>query len=169
MSKKNESTLQNLHLQFHAMVLMLCRGFMKGDLDQAHDLAQEVFINVWNALPEYREEASYKSWIYRITVNTCLLQIRKDKNKIKLQMENAAYVADVEIANDGDEHEKMLYAAIGQLDKVERLLIMMVLEGVEYDEAARIIGITENNLRVKIHRIKIKLKTQIENERKRLR
>jgi RNA polymerase sigma-70 factor (ECF subfamily) len=49
---------------------------------------------------------------------------------------------------------------------VERLTIMMVLEEVEYEEIARIMGITENNLRVKIYRIKSKLKNLIENERR---
>lgn len=83
-------TFENLHSQYFSMVLHLCRGFMKGDRDLAHDLAQDVFINVWNALPGYRAEASYKTWIYRITVNTCLLQIRKDKNKIKVPLETVA-------------------------------------------------------------------------------
>ena len=49
--------------------------------------------------------------------------------------------------------------AIGQLENVDRLIIMMVLDELEYEEIARVIGISENNLRVKIHRIKSKLKT----------
>jgi RNA polymerase sigma-70 factor (ECF subfamily) len=150
------------------MVLTLCRGFMKGDIDQAHDLVQDIFINVWNALPEYRGEASYKTWIYRITVNTCLLQIRRDKNKQRLPLEKVVHVVEVDALNHTSEHEKILYTAIGQLEQVDRLIIMMVLEEEEYEEIARIIGVTENNLRVKIHRIKVKLKTLIENERKRL-
>src|SRR6187551_3856670 len=81
------STFKTLHSQYHAMVTNMCRGFMKGDMDMASDLVQEVFINVWNALPGYRAEATYKTWIYRITVNTCLLQIRRDKNKIKVPLE----------------------------------------------------------------------------------
>ncbi len=168
MSNMRESTFHNLHSQYHAMVLTLCRGFMKGDLALAHDLVQDIFINIWNALPEYRGEASFKTWIYRITVNTCLLQIRRDKNKQRLPLEKVAHVAEADNTNQTSEHEKILYTAIGQLEEVERLIIMMVLEEEEYEEIARIIGVTENNLRVKIHRIKAKLKTLIENERKRL-
>lgn len=168
MSNTRESTFQNLHNEYHAMVLTLCRGFMKGDLEQAHDLVQDVFINVWNALSEYRGEASYKTWIYRITVNTCLLQIRKDKNKIRLPLEKADHAVETDTVSHANENEKILYIAIGQLDEVDRLMMMMVLEEVEYEEIAHIIGVTENNLRVKIHRIKVKLKTLIENERKRL-
>lgn len=161
-------TFENLHSQYFSMVLHLCRGFMKGDRDLAHDLAQDVFINVWNALPGYRAEASYKTWIYRITVNTCLLQIRKDKNKIKVPLETVAHPIETDTAAHAQENENILYRAIGQLDEVDRLMIMMVLDEIEYEEIARIMGITENNLRVKIHRIKTKLKILIEDERRRI-
>lgn len=165
MNLAHESTLQSLHSQYHGMVLTLCRGFMKGDRDLAYDLSQDVFINVWNALPGYRAEASYKTWIYRITVNTCLLQIRKKKNRINVPLEAVAHAADSDSSTQ-NENEQILYKAIGQLDEVERLMILMVLEEVEYEEIARIMGITENNLRVKIHRIKAKLKIFIENEKR---
>ncbi len=161
-------TFQNLHAQYFSMVLNLCRGFMKGDRDQAHDLAQDVFINIWNALPGYRAEASYKTWIYRITVNTCLLQIRKDKNKIKVPLETVTVEAETDSTSHAQENENILYRAIGQLEEVDRLMMMMVLDEIEYEEIARIMGVTENNLRVKIHRIKTKLKTLIEDERKRI-
>lgn len=158
---------ENLHTQYASMVFSLCRGFMKGDRDMAHDLAQDVFINIWNALPGYRAEASYKTWIYRITVNTCLLQRRKDKNNMKALLEIAFHTIETDTTHV-HENENVLYRAIGQLDEVDRLIIMMVLEEIAYEEIAHIMGITENNLRVKIHRIKMKLKTLIENERKRI-
>ncbi|HET9054649.1 MAG TPA: RNA polymerase sigma factor [Cyclobacteriaceae bacterium] len=163
---KLESTFQTLHSDYHGMVLTLCRGFMKGDSDLAADLTQDVFINVWNALPAYRAEASYKTWIYRITVNTCLLHIRKDKKKINVPLETAVLPAETDTSHKQEEAEQMLYRAIGKLDEVERLIIMMVLDEVEYEEIARIMGITENNLRVKIHRIKTRLKTLLKDERR---
>jgi len=164
MSSSRELVFQNLYHDYHAMVLTLCKGFMKGDKEQAHDLVQDIFVNIWNALPEFRAESSYKTWIYRITVNTCLLQLRK--NKIKLPVENAIQLAEADTKHE-TENENILYRAIGQLEEVERLVIMMVLDGVSYDEIANIVGVTENSLRVKIHRIKSKLKTLIENERRR--
>lgn len=166
MNQEHLSTFKTLHSQYHGMVMNLCRGFMKGDKDMALDLVQDVFINIWNALPGYRTEASYKTWIYRIAVNTCLLQIRKDKNKIRVPLEAALHKEDQSVSIVQIENEKILYRAIGQLEEVERLIIMMVLEEEEYEEIARIMGITENNLRVKIHRVRTKLKTLIENERR---
>jgi RNA polymerase sigma factor (sigma-70 family) len=167
MNPVDSIAFKKIYDQYAAMVLHLCRGFMKGDRDLANDLAQDVFVNVWNALPGYRAEASYKTWIYRITVNTCLLQIRKAKNRIKVPIEDVGPLVESEHTRT-DDNERMLYQAIGQLDEVDRLIIMMVLEQVEYEEIARVMGITENNLRVKIHRIKGKLKIGIEDERRKM-
>ena len=73
-----KSLFESLHLQYYAMVLQMSLGYMKGDSELARDMAQEVFINIWNALAKFKGESSYKTWIYRITVNTCLLYIRSN-------------------------------------------------------------------------------------------
>lgn len=151
------SVFETLHASYQPMVLQMCRGFMKGDNEMAADLSQEIFINVWNALPSFRSESSHKTWIYRITVNTCLQQIRKSKNKIRVPIEHAGAIAEAE--SNKDEQSSQLMRAIGQLDNIDRLIIMMVLDELEYEEIARVMGISENNLRVKIHRIKQRLKT----------
>ena len=64
---------KGLHEQYYPMVKQLCLGYMKGDTYAAEDITQEVFINIWNGLEKFRSDASYKTWIYRIAINTCLL------------------------------------------------------------------------------------------------
>ncbi|HZY82898.1 MAG TPA: RNA polymerase sigma factor [Cyclobacteriaceae bacterium] len=152
-----QTVFEQLHTAYQPMVMQMCTGFVKGDRDIAADLSQEVFINVWNALPGFRSESSHKTWIYRITVNTCLQYIRKSKNKTRLPLEHAGTVT--ETPNTEEERASSLMRSIGQLENVDRLIIMMVLDELEYEEIARVMGISENNLRVKIHRIKLRLKT----------
>lgn len=154
--KGTRSVFETLYKEHHAMVHQMCMGFMKGDRDLANDLSQEIFINVWNALIGFKNESSYKTWIYRITVNTCLQYIRKEKNKKRVSMDDGFDVA--EKLNETEEDNTRLYKAVGQLPEVDRLVIMMVLEDVSYQEIADVVGITETNLRVKIHRIKKRLK-----------
>jgi len=155
----------SLHSTYQDMVLQLCTGFMKGDNNLANDLMQEIFINTWNALPGYRGEATYKTWIYRITVNTCLQYLRKEKGKIKVTAETLEnYQADETNAVAKDDYGN-LYRAIGALNSVDRLVIMMVLDELEYKEISRVIGISEVNLRVKICRIKQRLKKTLKNEK----
>lgn len=164
MNEERKALFDSLYTQFHGMVYQMCLGFMKGDAAPASDLAQETFINVWIALPNFRGESSHKTWIYRITVNTCLQYLRKEKLRQKTNEEQAAHASLVEASHD-DPHQN-LYRAIGQLNEVDRLIITMVLEELEYEEIAKVVGVEENNLRVRIHRIKKKLKETLEHEQR---
>ena len=146
------------------MVMQMCLGFSQGDSDKANDLTQETFIKVWKHLESFKGQSSYKTWIYRITVNTCLQLIKKEKRKSSLPIETVAHKLTTEPSNDLTEESMRLYKAIGQLNKIDRLVIMMVLEGQEYEDIAEVIGIQPTNLRVKIHRIKKRLKKILSHE-----
>jgi RNA polymerase sigma-70 factor (ECF subfamily) len=89
--------------------------------------------------------------------------IRKNKKQIKVPVELALHASEPAQSQKDSEY---LYRAIGNLDEVERIIIMMVLEEIDYEEIARTLGITENNLRVKVHRARAKLKTLIEHEQR---
>lgn len=160
--KQLSETFDVIYPQFHPMVKQMCLGYMKGDEDLANDLTQEVFINVWNALPNFKEKSSYKTWIYRITVNTCLNYLRKHKNTVHSSLDNLSAREENTVE---DPNYSSLLTAIGQLEEVDRLIIMMVLDELDYDEIGEVMGISSGNLRVKIHRIKARLKKNIENER----
>jgi RNA polymerase sigma-70 factor (ECF subfamily) len=154
-----------LYNQHAAGIKKLCLGYT-GDATLAQDLLQETFISVWNNMQKFRADATWSTWIYRIAVNTCLGQLRKKKDTI-LDIENSRYAI---IADDTDTKEQevqLLYKCISKLPETERLVITMVLEDTPYEEIAAITGITENNLRVKIHRIKKQL-TEIYNSYARL-
>lgn len=153
---------EELHRQYQPMVLQMCLGFVKGDKEQSQDLAQEVFINVWNSLDRFRGEASHKTWIYRITVNTCLQFLRSEKHKTHVALGTVEQAQVAEIAGTDKEH-KELYRAIGKLGEVERLIIMMVLDELGYEEIAEVMGLSPGNLRVKIHRIKQQLKKLLQD------
>jgi RNA polymerase sigma factor (sigma-70 family) len=147
-----------LYQQYHPMVLQVCLGYVQGDRDQAKDLAQEIFINIWRALPQFRGEAAPKTWIYRITVNTCLMYIRTSRRKEKMAQEAVPHLIQSDGAEEGEAEYQALYQAIGKLPELDRLIIMMVLDELEYDEIARVVGINAVSLRVRIHRIKNKLR-----------
>lgn len=165
MSKDKKSQFEFLYQTYREMVFHLCLGFVKGDSDLAHDLSQEVFINCWKALDAFRKDASYKTWIYRITVNTCLQHIRRDKNRSQVPWQEAHNQLPDKAELPPAQQYQALYHAIGQLNEVDRLIIMMVLEALDYEEIAHITGLSAGNLRVRIHRIKKSLKKQLDYER----
>lgn len=161
MMSDKQNLFKKLHADYHAMVLQMCLGFMKGDLDSAKDLAQNIYINVWNTLDRFKGHSTHKTWIYRITVNTCLKYIRDTEQQKSVAIEQ---VADVLHAESEHQNYQSLYKAIGQLAEVDRLIMMLVLDELKYKEIANIIGISEGNLRVKIHRIKTTLKKILNDE-----
>jgi len=143
----------------------LCLGYT-GDDNLAQDLLQETFISVWNNMEKFRAGSSWNTWIYRIAVNTCLGQLRKKKETI-LDMENSWFARLPDDVNTKEQEVQLLYKCISKLAETDRLVITMVLEDTPYEEIASITGITENNLRVKIYRIKKQL-TEIYNNYARL-
>ncbi|MFT4739882.1 MAG: RNA polymerase sigma factor (sigma-70 family) [Marivirga sp.] len=159
MNYKNQ--FDELHRKYHPMVLQLCMGYSKGAEAIAKDLSQDVFINIWHALPAFEKRSSFKTWIYRITVNTCLMQIRKDK-KMSTEQIGDQHMLPVNI-EEVDKSYGSLYAAIGKLTEVDRLLMMLLLDELSYDEIAEVMGIKAVNLRVKIYRVKERLKKILAN------
>jgi len=158
MKKSRTEHFETIYHQHQAMVLQMCLGFVNGDYDIANDLLQEVFISVWNNLEKFKGASTYKTWIYRITVNTCLQYIKKDKKERTYpisELENETSVTFKENITNPNIHR--LYRAIGQLKKIDRLIIIMVLDNQDYDSISEIIGIKPTNVRVKIHRIKKRL------------
>jgi len=164
MSKKNQQLFETIYMQCYPMVLQMCLGYMKGDKNLANDLSQEIFINIWNAMDSFKGKSTHKTWVYRITVNTCLQYIRKEKNKKKVSIEKVEYTLIEEQDESTLDQNNSLYRAIGTLEELDRLLIMMVLDGQDYDTISKVMGIKLINVRVKIHRIKKRLKKILDHE-----
>ncbi|MGV8879721.1 MAG: RNA polymerase sigma factor [Sphingobacteriaceae bacterium] len=134
----------------------LCLGFT-GDEDAADDLLQETFLKVWQNLEKFRNQSQISTWIYRIAVNTCLTYLRTEKRMVTKELTPFIAENKREEYSEKNEQVALLYKCIAKLDESERIIITMVLDELPYPEIAEISGITEGNLRVKIHRIKQKL------------
>lgn len=157
-----EEEFTQLYKSHFAKVLRLCKGYGKGDQAIATDLAQEVFIKIWQHRSQFREDASVSTWIYRIAVNTCLLQLRKTAANKEIQTDVLPERADESDALAIEERLQQMYRGIYQLEETARLIILLVLDGLPYEDISRIVGISESLLRVKIHRIKKRLATLIQ-------
>lgn len=145
---------ETIYKTYWQKVFRLCMGYAN-DTAAAKDLAQETFIKVWKQLPKFRNESSIGTWIFRIASNTCLRQIQKDKKmpKSELPLEIKDEILETNIEKD----IQLLYQYISELQEVERIIISLELEDINQKEIAEIVGLSEGNVRVKIHRIKEKL------------
>ncbi|MCC9072768.1 RNA polymerase sigma factor [Flavobacterium sp. F-65] len=144
---------EELYKLYWQKVFRLCMGYVN-NYDIAQDLAQETFIIVWKKLDTFRNEASIGTWIFRIASNNCLRQIEKDKRFQKSEL--PTYITE-EKQESLEPQILFLYKCIAELPETDRIIISLELEDVKQAEIASIVGLTEANTRVKIHRIKEKL------------
>lgn len=161
---KEQPHFEKVYQTNYQKVIRVCMGYVNGDESLAKDLTQEVFIKVWKNLASFREEASISTWIYRITVNTCLLQLRKRKY---LKGEEAfEKLVDVqEESQPSKENQlKRMYQCINKLPKDSRGIILLELEGLPQKDISEIMGLSHEAVRVRIHRIKNSLTKCVQND-----
>ncbi|MEH6308344.1 RNA polymerase sigma factor [Olivibacter sp. CPCC 100613] len=162
---RKEALFKDIFDKNNRKVYHLCYGYT-GDSEAANDLMQETFIKVWQNLDRFRNQSQISTWIYRIAVNTCLSYLRVEKRKATDEINERLIETKADDVSDKQEQVNQLYKCISQLEENERIIITMVLDEMPYQEIAEISGISEGNLRVKIHRIKSKL-TEIYNRHER--
>ena len=156
--------MENIELQFTRMVkeyrktiYTVCYFFSK-DTEEVNDLYQEILINLWKGFPNYRGESSLKTWIWRVSLNTCSNQERKKKSRIQ----TVPLSIDIDLYNDEDAGSKqiqMLYDRINRLDVFDRAIILLWLENMTYQDIADVVGISVSNVTTRLFRIKEQLKT----------
>lgn len=153
-----ESQFDDIYKTHYPKVIRLCLGYANGDKAQAKDLTQEVFIKVWQNLKAFRKESSISTWIYRITVNTCLISLRKKKTiDVSTHLNYMESINDLSDTYDKENKLNQLYSCINKLNKDNKSIILLELEGLAQKEIAEIMGLSHEAIRVRVHRIKNEL------------
>ena len=155
--ENKQKIFDTLFFFFIDWVFRLCYSYTRSET-QAEDLMQECFSKVWLNLESFQQKSDIGTWIYRIAANTCLMQIRKEKNNPVAYYEHLHEKPSEEIDKEKEQQSENLYRAIGQLGEMDRLIISMVLEDIPQKQIGDVLGITENNVNVKVYRIKRQLK-----------
>ena len=134
---------------------MVCYMFSK-DSQEVQDLYQECLINLWKSISSFEGRSNIRTWIWRVSLNTCISMDRKKRRGDALPLE-----IDIDLYNDTD-HEtkqiKMLHERINKLGPFDRAIIMLWLENMSYDEIGAIVGISAKNVSIRLFRIKEQLK-----------
>jgi len=144
---------EEIYKSYWQKIFRLCMGYVN-DHNLAQDLTQETFIIVWEQLPKFRNESSIGTWIFRIASNNCLRQIEKQNRFPKGQLPSNLTE---EKQQNIEPQIQFLYKCIAELPEIDRIIISLELENIKQAEIVNIVGLSEANIRVKIHRIKEKL------------
>lgn len=151
-------------------IFRICCGYVY-DRDERKDVYQDILINIWKSLDGFRAQAQISTWIYRVAVNTCLGHLKSEKRRRNhIDAEASTNLDALPLEDQDGAHEDLhhsidhLYRCINTLSSVDRALIALYLEDVSSKETADILGISEANVRVKLHRIRKALKGMLEEK-----
>jgi RNA polymerase sigma factor (sigma-70 family) len=150
-----KSFLRSIH-DYQMVIYKICRMYRDSKEDQ-EDLFQEIVYQLWKSYPSFKGEAKISSWIYRIALNTAMAVYRKRSPSVDY-LEEIPEKIHPQNDHPVTENEDRLFWALRQLNDAEKALISLYLEDFSYIEIAEITGITENNVGVRLNRIKNKLK-----------
>jgi len=178
-AKGDEDAFEILVNRHQTSILNLIYRFI-GDRTQAKDLAQEVFIRVWQAAKTYKPEAKFTTWLYRITANLCLNELKSSRRKKLFQFLRSD--ADNEIHGEKDfpdgspspedlllakERSHQITKALQCLPENQRMaLILKRYDDLSYQEIAKVIGCSVSAVESLLVRAKRSLQEKLKNYEK---
>ena len=164
--------IANHELQFRqwlgehtGLLVKVVRSFAEGPADQ-DDLFQEVLLQVWLSMPNFRDDSKPTTWLYRVALNTALAWKRSEKKRRHRQsLPSISDVAAPDVSSaEAERNDRLvdqLYGAIRALQPAKRALVVLFLDGFTYREIAEVVGISESNVGVSLNRIKKELATSV--------
>jgi len=124
-------------------------GLYVDEEEDKRDLYQEVLLQAWKSYPNFKRASKFSTWLYKVSLNTVFSFTKKRPKK------KATELKEIEVSNDTHKEDyEILYAIIKSLNKVDRMIMTLHMEGYKNKEISEIMGMSENHLNVKIHRVK---------------
>ncbi len=153
-------------IETHKGILLKVSRIYFDAVEDQQDLFQEIILQLWRSHASFKGNSQFSTWLYQVAVNTALVFFKQKKRQPK-QLPLAEHDVAAEPAYD-NKYERQLacfYRAVHQLNKIEKALIFLHLEGRSGEQMAQTLGMSAGNVRVKLNRTKKKLQnlTEVEN------
>ena len=153
--EQQEKDFSRMIREHKATIYTVCYMFSK-DKEEVDDLFQEVLVRLWQGYDSFQGKSDLRTWIYRVSLNTCIsIDRKKKRRKTQTLLEGV----DLFDKNDADNRQTdLLHERIGKLQAFDRAVVLLWLEDMSYEEIAQIVGISVKNVSVRLYRIKEQLK-----------
>ena len=157
-----EAYFLELTERYGQLVNRICLSYADSGAD-FDDLRQDVWINVWKSLGGFREDSSIDTWIYRITLNTCVSCLRKRKRSVLTSPIDGIFPepADEEASDSLRERIRVLHGLISRLSPLDKAIMTMHLDDRSNAEIAEVTGLAKGNVATRLSRIRSRLSSEI--------
>ena len=150
--RKYKVAFEQLLIRYEKKVFRMALAFLK-DVTRAEEVTQDVFLKLWQALPDYDERAAPGTWLYRIARNTCLSALRSEQYRQTVPLESAPEPATQLWSGDLE-----LAQCITRLPDMQRTVItLFYLESKRVDEVARMLSIPDGTVKSHLYRARLAL------------
>jgi len=153
-----EKEFENILQEHNAIIYKVARAY---SYYEYKDLYQEILMQLWRSFDRFEGKSKVSTWIYRVALNTAITY-KNRRSQNHLDLEKVPELKDESEKSESGAHKikiAILYKCINQLKPDDRALIILQLEGYDYEEISEIIGITKNLVGVKLNRIKYRIQT----------
>ena len=155
----DEGALRALWTRHAPHIDIVVRRLVGGDTDLAADIAQEVWIQIFRALPSYRGDSQFSTWAHRIAVNRTLNALRKSRRLANLETEVTEDSASFEPDTDRSFIAQSIEEAAGKLSPGARaVFVLHDVEGYTHEEIAVELGITAGGSKSQLFKARAKLR-----------
>lgn len=157
-AREQDATFEAWMQDHQGILFKVVNAYSQSPAEQ-DDLAQEIRLAVWRAVPTFDQGSKPSTYIYRIALNRAISwQRSRRSHQAKLDRYQASLPGPASASNPTkDPRLELLYTAIRRLNEAERALVLLHLDGHTYNEIADTLGITTSNAGVRLNRIKAKL------------
>ena len=158
-----ETRFRQVLSQHGELVSAICFSFANRR-NEFEDLRQDALVNIWKGLTGFNGASDIKTWIYRVTLNTCVSIYRKSSTQ-PADFDSLENVAGITADGLAREEVDYLHTLISMLTPEDKGIILMWLDSHSYDEIAEVMELKRNTVATRIHRIREKLKTFANNSK----
>ena len=160
MDLKKQNFIQTINAN-RGIIKSVCQLYYCSREDQK-DAFQDIVLQLWKSFDSFRGESQITTWIYRVSLNTMLSNIRRDKKSIIAESFDISHFS-ISHAK-ADDNIELLYLIIQSLNDVDKAIVMLHLEGYGNREIAEILEMTSTNISTRFSRLKSQLKVKIKNK-----
>jgi RNA polymerase sigma-70 factor (ECF subfamily) len=146
------------------IVHSVCRAYVSRRAAEYDDVFQDIMYQLWKSYPQFKGEAKFSTWMYRVALNTAIAHVRR-RVRAPRDAELTAVVAETTRASDSartDEDIERLYRVVEELSDIDKAIVLLHLDEHSYEEIASVTGLTRSNVSVRLVRLKRTLSERLQ-------
>jgi RNA polymerase sigma-70 factor (ECF subfamily) len=160
MELKKQNFIQIIN-ENRGTIRSLCKIYYGSNEDQK-DAFQDIILQLWKSFDTFRGESEISTWIYRVSLNTILTKIKKEKKSVTVEPIDLDHLYFPNAK--ADDNVELLFIIIQSLKDIDKAIVVLHLEGYQNKEIAEILNMSPTNVGSRFNRVKSQLKMKFNNE-----